>query len=203
MIRSLLPIRVARFSEVRLVHDDEGSTSLVLGDHEEAIEQARLQRRSPVAERDQKLVEVGDQHVFLSGPRPGCRREKRFRAAAPPRRQSCRSSGSRHHHVVTNDAEVRRPRRVLEPSTHASLHDLPVDANVDEAGGRADNQTLDRVGHGQPWQFESASLVIRARRSPGERSMHRHLVRASWSRRVSIRICRRRSNCPPKMRWGR
>ena len=47
-----------------------GSTCLVLGNHEEAIEEARVEDRAPVAKRDHQLIEVCHEHVLLLGASP-------------------------------------------------------------------------------------------------------------------------------------
>jgi hypothetical protein len=52
--------------------------------------------------------------------------------------------------MITDDAQIGRPRSVLEPATHSRLHDVSVNPDVDETRGRSNHQALHRLGHDQP-----------------------------------------------------
>jgi len=114
----------------------------MFGDHQEAIEKARLESRRAVAKGNQKLIEVCDENILLVGassrlaPRePGLSRHHLAHDVAPP-------VGARDANPIADDAEVSGVRGVFETPTHSGLEHLAVDVHIDEPCGGSDDEAF-------------------------------------------------------------
>jgi len=137
--------------------------ALMLGDDEEAVEQSCIRGGPAMTERHQQLIEVGDQYVLAPRPPPGLPSRK-------PRasREHLDDDGGwpirmGNQDEIADDADVGRSRDVFQASANPGLDDASVDRDIHETGGRTHDEPLFDLLHGQPRQFESRSLVIKAR----------------------------------------
>jgi hypothetical protein len=107
----------------------------MFGNHQEAIEKARLEPRRAVTKGDQELIEVCDENILPLGassrlaPREtGLSRHHLAHDVAP-------LIGARDAHAIADDAEVSGVRGVLEAPAYSRLEQLAVDLHIDEPRG--------------------------------------------------------------------
>src|SRR5690606_28425638 len=192
---------------VDLVEHDDRSDAVRFGDHQEAIEEARLHQRKADREHADEEVEVGHEDVLaMAPPTPGMTPREHRPARLDRLDATLAVAQVDDAHRVAEHQEVGRENLALELPPNAAAQHALLRAHVGEAGRGAKHEPAELFSaHRSPamsLQLESGRAVTSARRlSSCAIQRSRTSSGTPWSASVSRKIWSRLEKCAPRMGW--